>query len=83
MDVSEYGEAKCRYEHPMNESLEFLADGKTDTCENDDSVTDDLDHTCSDWYDDNPTYCGKHDTLNFTASEACCVCEGATKTNFR
>ena len=38
-------------------------------CVNDDSTTDEVGDTCSEWYDYNPEDCGDYDEEDFTASE--------------
>ena len=45
-------------------------------CENDDSVGDSYDDTCTEWYDANPNTCGDYDTEDFIAADLCCACVG-------
>ena len=49
-------------------------------CVNDDSTTDRVGDTCSDWYDSKPEDCGDDDDEDFTASEQCCACGGGEGT---
>ena len=44
-----------------------------DGCTNDDSVGDEYDDTCSEWYDTNPDTCGDYDTETFVAADLCCA----------
>ena len=45
-------------------------------CENDDSVGDSFEDTCTDYYDANPDQCGNYDTETFIAADLCCACYG-------
>ena len=45
-------------------------------CQNNDSVGDSDDDTCSSYYDSNPGGCGNYDTNTFIASSLCCACGG-------
>ena len=45
-----------------------------DGCTNDDSIGDEYDDTCSDYYDTNPGECGNYDTDTFIAADLCCAC---------
>jgi hypothetical protein len=47
-------------------------------CENDDSLGDEYDDTCSSYYDENPDQCGSYDTEDFSAASMCCGCKGYT-----
>ena len=59
---------------PMGDYSYTYADGTT--CVNDDSMVDEYDDTCSDYYDANPIDCGNYDTDAFVAADLCCACMG-------
>ena len=51
-----------------------------DGCTNDDSIGDEYDDTCSEYYDTNPDECGNYDTEDFVAADLCCACYGTSYT---
>jgi hypothetical protein len=76
VSISQYGEEKCRYEHPVEEGM-ISTEASTlteDICINDDSIGDRSGDTCTSYYDDNPTSCGNYDDDDFIATERCCSC---------
>ena len=54
---------------------------RDDECVNDDTVGDEFDDTCTDYYDANPDECGTYDTEEFVAADLCCACMGAAQTS--
>jgi hypothetical protein len=60
-------------EEPASEPVVY------DGCTNDDSVGDEYDDTCSEWYDTNPDTCGDYDTETFVAADLCCACVGTAE----
>lgn len=78
MDITEYGEAYCRFLNPIEDEdkVEDDSEAAEDVCINDDSAGDTDGDTCSGYYDANPSSCGSYDTEEFIAAEMCCVCGG-------
>ena len=52
---------------------------RDDECVNDDTVGDEFDDTCTDYYDANPDECGNYDTEEFVAADLCCACMGGAQ----